>query len=132
MGCSAPLEVAFSKKVGQEGLYLFLCLLPTSRPLSLAVGVKLLEILAEHVHMSSGSFINIRWGWYRAGEAGGLSGEVAGGAQGRRGRVQGRVRDAPRCIAGTATTSPAAGLIQCLPGFKYPCRASLIGSNPIF
>ncbi|XP_016052395.1 PREDICTED: receptor-type tyrosine-protein phosphatase-like N isoform X1 [Miniopterus natalensis] len=29
------------------------------KPLSLAVGVKLLEILAEHVHMSSGSFINI-------------------------------------------------------------------------
>ncbi|XP_027797651.1 receptor-type tyrosine-protein phosphatase-like N isoform X2 [Marmota flaviventris] len=29
------------------------------KPLSLAAGVKLLEILAEHVHMSSGSFINI-------------------------------------------------------------------------
>nr|XP_017513265.1 receptor-type tyrosine-protein phosphatase-like N isoform X2 [Manis javanica] len=29
------------------------------KPLSLAVGVKLLEILAEHVHVSSGSFINI-------------------------------------------------------------------------
>uniref|UniRef100_G1U816 Protein tyrosine phosphatase receptor type N n=1 Tax=Oryctolagus cuniculus TaxID=9986 RepID=G1U816_RABIT len=29
------------------------------RPLSLAAGVRLLEILAEHVHMSSGSFINI-------------------------------------------------------------------------
>ncbi|XP_012920961.1 receptor-type tyrosine-protein phosphatase-like N isoform X3 [Heterocephalus glaber] len=29
------------------------------KPLSLAVGVKLLEILAEHVHMSSGNFINI-------------------------------------------------------------------------
>jgi hypothetical protein len=38
----------------------FLCLLPSSRPLSLAAGVKLLELLAEHVHMSSGSFINIR------------------------------------------------------------------------
>ncbi|GAB5576013.1 receptor-type tyrosine-protein phosphatase-like N isoform X2 [Prionailurus iriomotensis] len=29
------------------------------KPLSLAAGVKLLEILAEHVHVSSGSFINI-------------------------------------------------------------------------
>ncbi|XP_050016997.1 receptor-type tyrosine-protein phosphatase-like N isoform X3 [Alexandromys fortis] len=29
------------------------------KPLSLVAGVKLLEILAEHVHMSSGSFINI-------------------------------------------------------------------------
>uniref|UniRef100_A0A8C9B0E8 Protein tyrosine phosphatase receptor type N n=1 Tax=Prolemur simus TaxID=1328070 RepID=A0A8C9B0E8_PROSS len=29
------------------------------KPLSLAAGVKLLEILAEHVHLSSGSFINI-------------------------------------------------------------------------
>ncbi|XP_069435581.1 receptor-type tyrosine-protein phosphatase-like N isoform X2 [Ovis canadensis] len=29
------------------------------KPLSLAAGVRLLEILAEHVHMSSGSFINI-------------------------------------------------------------------------
>ncbi|XP_073927882.1 receptor-type tyrosine-protein phosphatase-like N isoform X2 [Castor canadensis] len=29
------------------------------KPLSLAAGVKLLELLAEHVHMSSGSFINI-------------------------------------------------------------------------
>ncbi|XP_045707256.1 receptor-type tyrosine-protein phosphatase-like N isoform X3 [Phyllostomus hastatus] len=29
------------------------------KPLSLAAGVKLLEILAEHVHISSGSFINI-------------------------------------------------------------------------
>ncbi|TKC42108.1 hypothetical protein EI555_017142, partial [Monodon monoceros] len=29
------------------------------KPLSLAAGVKLLEILAEHVHMSLGSFINI-------------------------------------------------------------------------
>ncbi|KAM6152733.1 receptor-type tyrosine-protein phosphatase-like N isoform 2-T2 [Erethizon dorsatum] len=29
------------------------------KPLSLAAGVKLLEILAEHMHMSSGSFINI-------------------------------------------------------------------------
>ncbi|XP_006168681.1 receptor-type tyrosine-protein phosphatase-like N isoform X2 [Tupaia chinensis] len=29
------------------------------KPLSLAAGVKLLEILAEHVHMSSGNFINI-------------------------------------------------------------------------
>ncbi|XP_040609199.1 receptor-type tyrosine-protein phosphatase-like N isoform X2 [Mesocricetus auratus] len=29
------------------------------KPLSLVAGVKLLELLAEHVHMSSGSFINI-------------------------------------------------------------------------
>ncbi|XP_052049486.1 receptor-type tyrosine-protein phosphatase-like N [Apodemus sylvaticus] len=29
------------------------------KPLSLVAGVKLLEILAEHIHMSSGSFINI-------------------------------------------------------------------------
>ncbi|XP_058389045.1 receptor-type tyrosine-protein phosphatase-like N isoform X2 [Diceros bicornis minor] len=29
------------------------------KPLSLAAGVKLLELLAEHVHVSSGSFINI-------------------------------------------------------------------------
>ncbi|XP_075386434.1 receptor-type tyrosine-protein phosphatase-like N isoform X2 [Tenrec ecaudatus] len=29
------------------------------KPLSLAVGVKLLELLAKHMHMSSGSFINI-------------------------------------------------------------------------
>lgn len=41
-----------------------------SRPLSLAAGVKLLEILAEHAHISSGSFINIRWGPSLAGEAG--------------------------------------------------------------
>lgn len=61
MGCPVPLEVAcFKRKWPRESPPFFICLLPTSRPLSLAAGVKLLEILAEHVHMSSGSFINIR------------------------------------------------------------------------
>lgn len=65
-----PWRWPVSKKVARGSLPSFLCLPPTSRPLSLAAGVKLLEILAEHVHMSSGSFINIRWGWCLAGEAG--------------------------------------------------------------
>lgn len=45
---------------------------PPPRPLSLAAGVKLLEILAEHVHLSSGSFINIRWAGALAGGHGDL------------------------------------------------------------
>lgn len=134
VGCLAPLEVACFKKEAKRVPISFLCLLPTSRPLSLAVGVKLLEILAEHVHMSSGSFINIRWdcypGWGGRDLEGGLSGEVAGGVPGRGGRVQGGVRDAPSCIQGTAAPSPAAGPIQYLLD-KHPCRASLIGSSPI-
>lgn len=69
LGCSAPLEVV-SRKWPRGSPLSFLCRLPTSRPLSLAAGVKLLEILAEHVHMSSGSFINIRWGCIWLGQQG--------------------------------------------------------------
>ena len=62
--------MAYFKKVA-ERVPTFSLLPPAhSRPLSLAAGVKLLEILAEHVHLSSGSFINIRWGRHLAGEAG--------------------------------------------------------------
>lgn len=67
MGVSAPLEVAHFKKVSETSPLPSLCPLPSRRPLSLVAGVKLLEILAEHVHMSSGSFINIRWGRHPGG-----------------------------------------------------------------
>lgn len=65
--CSAPLDVltpleGVSRKWPRGSPLSFLYRLCNSRPLSLAAGVRLLEILAEHVHMSSGSFINIRWG----------------------------------------------------------------------
>ncbi|KAH0513469.1 Receptor-type tyrosine-protein phosphatase-like N [Microtus ochrogaster] len=52
---SAAVEQPSARPSAEEYGYI----VTDQKPLSLVAGVKLLEILAEHVHMSSGSFINI-------------------------------------------------------------------------
>lgn len=48
--------------------------------------MKLLEILAEHAHMSSGSFINIRWGCHFGTARGSRLSEVVLKGLGKKGR----------------------------------------------